>query len=181
MDGEEDEIMKSVTIKLCCALAVSTVACAHEGQPAVAPSATAVVVPSRPASTATPRALALSDDLRRVCGIEDTGAAPKFAFDASELSPSDRNELDQLARCMTTGALKGKNVELVGRADPRGEEEYNMSLGARRATAVEHYLAQLGVAQSRLPTTTRGALDAQGHDEPTWAIDRRVDLRIAGR
>jgi outer membrane protein OmpA-like peptidoglycan-associated protein len=56
-----------------------------------------------------------------------------------------------------------------------------MSLGARRANAVEHYLAQLGVAQRRLPTTTRGALDAEGHDELTWAIDRRVDLSLAGR
>ena len=173
--------MRSFTIKVCCALAVSMCACAHEAPPAQSPSGAPVVVTSTPASTVSPGALSLSDDLRRICGIEDTGAAPKFAFDASQLSPSDRSELDQLARCMTTGPLAGKNVELVGRADPRGEEEYNMGLGARRASAVEHYLAQLGVAQSRLPTTTRGALDAQGHDEPSWAIDRRVDLRIAGR
>jgi peptidoglycan-associated lipoprotein len=123
----------------------------------------------------------LSNELRKLCGIEDTGAAPKFAFDASELSPVDRSELDQLAKCMTTGPLAGKNVQLVGRADPRGEPEYNMTLGARRAGSVEHYLAALGVADGRLETTTRGALDAEGHDEPTWAIDRRVDLLLAGR
>jgi peptidoglycan-associated lipoprotein len=70
---------------------------------------------------------------------------------------------------------------LVGRADPRGEAEYNMNLGATRADAVKHYLAQLGVAGGRLATTSRGALDAQGHDETTWATDRRVDLRLAGR
>jgi peptidoglycan-associated lipoprotein len=82
---------------------------------------------------------------------------------------------------MTTGPLAGKSIELVGRTDPRGEAEYNMTLGARRANAVEHYLAQLGVATSRLATTSRGALDAQGHDETGWAVDRRVDLRLAGR
>lgn len=82
---------------------------------------------------------------------------------------------------MTTGPLAGKNIELVGRADPRGEAEYNMNLGATRADAVKHYVAQLGVARGRLATTSRGALDAQGHDETTWATDRRVDLRLAGR
>ena len=108
----------------------------------------------------------MSNELRAVCGIEDTGTAPKFDFDAAVLGPSDRTELDQLARCMTTGPLAGKNLALVGRADPRGEAEYNMTLGARRADAVEHYLAQLGVASSRLVATSRGALDAQGRDEP---------------
>jgi peptidoglycan-associated lipoprotein len=82
---------------------------------------------------------------------------------------------------MTSGPLAGKNIQLVGRADPRGEAEYNMNLGAIRANAVEHYLAQLGVSGSRLATTSRGALDAQGHDDATWAVDRRVDLRLAGR
>jgi peptidoglycan-associated lipoprotein len=82
---------------------------------------------------------------------------------------------------MTTGPLKEKNVELIGRADPRGEAEYNMNLGAIRADAVKHYLAQLGIGGSRLTTTSRGSLDAQGHDEATWATDRRVDLSLAGR
>jgi outer membrane protein OmpA-like peptidoglycan-associated protein len=56
-----------------------------------------------------------------------------------------------------------------------------MNLGATRADAVKHYLAQLGVTGSRLTTTSRGALDAQGRDEAAWAVDRRVDLRLAGR
>jgi hypothetical protein len=52
---------------------------------------------------------------------------------------------------MTTGPLTGKSVELVGRADPRAEAEYNMNLGATRADAVKHYLAQLGVTGFVLP------------------------------
>jgi peptidoglycan-associated lipoprotein len=123
----------------------------------------------------------MSSDLRNTCGIEDSGAAPKFDFDSALLSAPDRSELDQLAKCMTTGPLTGKNVQLVGRADPRGEAEYNMNLGATRANAVKHYLAQLGITPSRFTTTSRGSLDAQGHDEATWAVDRRVDLDLAGR
>ena len=68
------------------------------------------------------------------------------------------------------GPLTGKNVELIGRADPRGEAEYNMNLGATRANAVKHYLAQLGITPSRFTTTSRGSLDAQGHDEASWAV-----------
>ena len=37
-----------------------------------------------------------------------------------------------------------------------------MTLGARRADAVEHYLAQLGVLSSRAGRDVRGALDARG-------------------
>jgi peptidoglycan-associated lipoprotein len=126
-------------------------------------------------------AVALSADLKKLCGIEDRQAAPRFDFDSALLSEGDRGELAQLAKCMTTGPLTGKNVELVGRADPRGEAEYNMTLGETRASAVQSYLAQLGVAAGRIVTTSRGALDAEGHDEASWATDRRVDLRLAGR
>jgi peptidoglycan-associated lipoprotein len=162
-------------------LALAMVACAHENKPpeTVSNPPNGNVAPQRQAQNR--NAVSMSDELRRACGIEDTGAAPKFDFDSVQLSPTDRNELEQLAKCMTTGPLKGKSVDLVGRADPRGEAEYNMTLGATRADAVRHYLAQLGVAGSRIMTTSRGALDAQGHDEASWAVDRRVDLRLAGR
>jgi peptidoglycan-associated lipoprotein len=171
--------MRSLTLSIAAALVVSMVGCAHEAKPPVLASAspTASAVPVR---TAAGSGVLLSTELRRVCGIDDTASAPKFSFDASALTSADRNELSQLATCMTTGPLAGKTVELVGRADPRGEEEYNMTLGERRAESVVHYLTQLGVAESRLPVTSRGALDAQGHDEATWAVDRRVDLRLAG-
>jgi peptidoglycan-associated lipoprotein len=174
--------MKIETIALSAALALAMVACAHEDKPPQnAGTAQTNQNSTGPSTNAGHNGVSMSDELRHTCGIEDTGAAPKFDFDSALLSPTDRSELDQLAKCMTTGPLAGKNVELVGRADPRGEAEYNMNLGATRADAVKHYLAQLGVTGSRLSTTSRGALDAQGHDEATWAVDRRVDLRLAGR
>ena len=174
--------MKWITVTLGSVLLV-VVGCGHENAPARSPREAGTV----PAVTASPpadrnrNAVAMSQDLRSLCGIEDTGAAPKFDFDSVVLSAADRSELDQLTKCMTTGPLQGKNVELVGRADPRGEAEYNMTLGATRSNAVKHYLAQLGIAESRLTTTSRGALDAEGKDESTWALDRRVDLRLAGQ
>ena len=164
-------------------LVAAASACGHDSKPPQTPNAqTGISVTSAPPPRANnDGAVSMSADLRKACGIEDTGAAPKFDFDSALLSPTDRSELDQLARCMTTGPLTGKNVELVGRADPRGETEYNMNLGAVRANAVKRYLAELGIAPSRFVTTSRGSLDSQGHDETTWAADRRVDLRLAGQ
>jgi peptidoglycan-associated lipoprotein len=162
-------------------LALAMTACAHGAKPPQTAATTPIQNVAPPARNDGRNAVSMSEELRRACGIEDTGAAPKFEFDSVLLSPTDRNELEQLAKCMTTGALTGKNVELVGRADPRGEAEYNMNLGATRASAVRHYLAQLGVDGARLTTTSRGSLDAQGRDEASWAVDRRVDLRLAGR
>jgi peptidoglycan-associated lipoprotein len=123
--------------------------------------------------------LAVSPDLIAACGIKVPSAgagSPKFATDKDELGDDDKKVLDQIATCLTTGALKGKAVSLTGRADPRGTEEYNLGLGSRRATSVSTYLARLGVTQPQLAVTTRGALDATGTDEAGWAQDRRVDI-----
>jgi peptidoglycan-associated lipoprotein len=158
----------------------SLVACSHDAPPPQAPAAQATTSPTL---TSTPQRrsdqdVSLSKSIRDLCQIDDSDRAPKFDFDSSQLSSSDRDILQQVAKCMTDGALKGKNVELIGRADPRGEQEYNMGLGSSRATAAHSYLKGLGIADSRMNETSRGALDATGHDEEGWAKDRRVDIRV---
>jgi peptidoglycan-associated lipoprotein len=80
---------------------------------------------------------------------------------------------------MSEGALKGKAVALVGRADARGEMEYNMSLGEARADSVRRYLHDLGVQHERVSATSRGEMDAMGKDETGYALDRRVDIDLA--
>jgi peptidoglycan-associated lipoprotein len=124
--------------------------------------------------------LAVSADIAAACGLKAAGTpAPKFDYDKDELTEPDREVLAQLATCLTTGALKGKSVLMIGRADPRGTEEYNMGLGSRRAHSVSQYLVRLGVAQAQLEVSTRGAIDATGTDEATWKQDRRVDVQLA--
>jgi outer membrane protein OmpA-like peptidoglycan-associated protein len=124
--------------------------------------------------------LAIGGDILAACGIKAAAPAanPKFDYDKDELAADDRKVLDQIATCLTTGALKGKAVALIGRADPRGTEEYNLGLGSRRAGMVSDYLARLGVRPQQLAQTTRGALDANGTDESSWKLDRRVDVRL---
>ncbi len=124
--------------------------------------------------------LAVSGDIAAACGLKAAAAGtnPTFDYDKDELSPDDRAVLDQLATCLTTGALKGKAVALIGRADPRGTEEYNLGLGSRRAHSVSQYLGRLGVGQPQMAVTTRGALEASGTDEASWKQDRRVDIQL---
>lgn len=122
----------------------------------------------------------VSDELKRVCAIHvgNVDRAPKFGFDESELLASDRDILAQVAKCVTEGPMKGRDLSLVGRADPRGESEYNMVLGGHRADSVRDYLAKLGVGPERLTGTSRGELDAEGKDEAGFARDRRVDIAL---
>jgi len=123
--------------------------------------------------------IAISGDLAAMCNIKAPQAMnPKFDYDKDELTPEDRTVLDQLATCLTSGAAKGKAVALIGRADPRGTEEYNLGLGSRRAASVSQYLGRLGVGEPQMSVTTRGALEATGTDEAGWRQDRRVDVQL---
>jgi peptidoglycan-associated lipoprotein len=145
--------------------------------PVTGTTSTTITTTSTPKGTA---GIGMSDELIKACDIkfDNVDQAPKFAFDRSELTPEDQAVLDQIARCVTTGPLKGRHLHLVGRADPRGEVEYNMALGEHRAGSAVQYLEQAGVAASQLDETSRGKLDATGTDEATWARDRRVDIDL---
>ena len=142
-------------------------------RPKPAPTVAVVEQPASPN-------LAVSEDLARQCAlqVDSRERAPKFDFDNFQLLPEDRDVLDRVATCFTTGPLRGKHLKLVGRADPRGTEEYNLGLGTERANTVRQYLERLGVADAQLAESTRGALDARGHDDTTWREDRRVDLDL---
>jgi len=178
--------MKTMTLLLVLAAAAG---CGGDKPKVAKPTAPAAAKPDEPAAETPPPAvdkdtkvsptLALSGDLAALCNIKASESAnPKFDFDKDELTPEDRTVLDQLATCLTTGAAKGKAVSLVGRADPRGTEEYNLGLGSRRANSVSQYLARLGVGAGQMAVTTRGALEATGTDEASWRNDRRVDVQL---
>jgi peptidoglycan-associated lipoprotein len=110
--------------------------------------------------------------------VHACGDLPKahFDFDSARIQPDADAALSALARCFSTGPLAGKAMRLVGHADPRGEEEYNLALGQRRAGSVAAFEEAHGVGVSRITATSRGAIDATGVDEEGWARDRRVDV-----
>lgn len=121
--------------------------------------------------------IAVAEDIRKACGLAYTEA--RFSYNSAKLRGSDTTQLQKLADCFTSGPLRGRKMNLVGHADPRGEAEYNMALGGRRADSVEQSLKAHGLPESQVATTSRGALDATGKDEQGWAWDRRVDVTLA--
>jgi peptidoglycan-associated lipoprotein len=157
-------------------------ACATTRPPvASAPTArgvTATQPEARSASLAEPTGgtIAISDEIRTACAISEEDAF--FAFDSATLESTDIKPLDAVARCFATGPLAGRPMRLIGHADPRGPSEYNLALGQRRADSVEGYIDRRGVQPSRIETTSRGAMDAAGHDEAGWTHDRRVDVQL---
>jgi peptidoglycan-associated lipoprotein len=139
-------------------------------------AATANAQPSARATPPTPSTVSISDEIRKRCGIPDADAY--FPFDSAHLTTSDHSPLDLVVTCFTRGPLAGRSVKLVGRADPRGTEEYNLTLGQSRADAVGMYLSGRGMERSKTLSTSRGAMDAIGNNEAGWQHDRRVDVLL---
>jgi peptidoglycan-associated lipoprotein len=116
----------------------------------------------------------ISADIRSACGISDVDAF--FAYDSANVRAQDRAIMKKLAECFTAGPLKGREMRLVGHADPRGDEEYNHVLGQRRADNVKSAVVEAGMVATSITTTSRGEHDASGTEEASWARDRRVDI-----
>jgi peptidoglycan-associated lipoprotein len=165
--------------------AAPTLACGGDKPPvkdattSAAPSATAAStprLPPNPPNSPQASAVRISDEIIKACGISEPDAY--FAFDSANVRPDDANVLGQLVTCFTTGPLKGRQLKLVGHADPRGGSDYNMTLGQSRADAVRDYITGHGMDKAKTDSTSRGAMDATGTDEPSWARDRRVDIML---
>jgi peptidoglycan-associated lipoprotein len=177
--------MRSTVTVLALALSVSvSVGCAAKKETTAGPA-----TPSQPAAIAlAPQddgiqtgGLHTSEAIVKACGLRRYAPPPMFEYDSATLAEQDRTVLAEVARCFSDGPLRGQAVSLVGRADPRGEGEYNMALGESRADSVRRYLRDLGVAPQKVQATSRGEIDATGKDEEGWAQDRRVDIELASR
>jgi peptidoglycan-associated lipoprotein len=119
----------------------------------------------------------ISQAVQDMCGI--TADQANFDFDSANLDAGAKATLDAIAECFLTGPGAGKNLNLVGHADPRGSEEYNFALGQKRAGNVGKYLNGKGLGSARVESSSRGELDSTGTDEASWAEDRFVDILLA--
>lgn len=99
-----------------------------------------------------------------------------FEFDAAGLSEEARSALTANADCIKK---QNKGVQVIGHTDPRGTEEYNLTLSDRRARAVRDYLVPLvGAVSSKMRVVPKGELEASGADETGWSQDRRVEFQF---
>ena len=100
-----------------------------------------------------------------------------FDFDSSAIRQDQITRMDGNANFLKS---KSVSIRIEGNCDPRGTQEYNMALGERRALSAQKYLADKGVAKDKMTTISYGAeqLLLQGHDELSWAQNRRADFVI---
>jgi len=97
-----------------------------------------------------------------------------FDTDSSSLTPTATATLDKQAAWLNRyGNYK---ILIEGHADERGTREYNIALGARRASVVVNYLESKGVASARLTMKSFGKERpvAICDDISCWSQNRRA-------
>ncbi|HXS17752.1 MAG TPA: OmpA family protein [Polyangiaceae bacterium] len=177
--------MKKIVSALSLLLGLQALACGSSAPPPAAPAQPVAEPTPAPAPAPTekpgddPRQsdINISDEIKLACGLTETEA--HFGYNSAKVLETDQTIMKKLADCFTTGKLKGRTMRLVGHADPRGEPEYNMVLGGRRADNVGAALKNAGLPAAQVTTTSRGEMDSTGTDEASWAADRRVDIHLA--
>jgi peptidoglycan-associated lipoprotein len=99
-----------------------------------------------------------------------------FAFDSAAIKSSESANLQSVASALSADANAKLLIE--GNCDERGTEEYNRSLGERRALAAREALAKLGLDPSRVRTISYGKDKPAdtGHDAAAWSKNRRDEF-----
>lgn len=69
-------------------------------------------------------------------------------------------------------------VRIEGNADERGSSDYNARLGRKRAENVRQSIVAGGASEKQVSIKTLGELrpKLKGHDEESWAENRRADV-----
>ena len=99
-----------------------------------------------------------------------------FAYDSAVIRDSEQGNLQAVAAALKANPSDALLVQ--GNCDERGTEEYNRSLGERRALAAREALSGMGIDPSRVHEISFGKdkpVDP-GHDEEAWSKNRRDDF-----
>lgn len=111
-------------------------------------------------------------------GAQNAGLCQRihFDYDKANIRPEWVDCLNKIAAFMV--AKPEYMLIIEGHCDERGTNEYNMSLGERRAKAAAEYLIGKGLNASRIVTRSWGKERplVQGHDEKSWAQNRRAEF-----
>lgn len=100
-----------------------------------------------------------------------------FDYDSAVLTPAATAVLAKNADYIK----QNPNLYRVeGHCDERGTQEYNLTLGEKRALTVRAYLVRLGVPGDSLFTLSYGKEKPVelGHDENAWTKNRRCEFSV---
>lgn len=99
-----------------------------------------------------------------------------FDYDSFIIKPAFQSVIEAHAKFIKADPKRRAAVE--GHTDENGGREYNLALGQKRAEAVRRALALLGVPDSQVEAVSYGKEKpaVEGHDEATWAQNRRAEI-----
>jgi len=103
------------------------------------------------------------------------GYADRVFFDLDQHDVRPDQEQTVRAWADWLRAHPGASFMIEGHCDERGTREYNLGLGARRATSIKNLLVSLGIEAGRVRTISYGKERPAegGADEGAWAKNRR--------
>ena len=138
-------------------------------------SAASAGSPARPAAAPPPRR-ARSRIPRNILSKRN------IYFDYDQFTVKDEYKPIVEAHAKYLQANRGARAILQGNTDERGTREYNIALGQKRADAVKNLMLLLGATEIQIETVSFGKEKPrrEGHDEASWAENRRVDIVHAG-
>ena len=104
-----------------------------------------------------------------------------FTTDSTDLSPEARQTLQKQVQWLRQ--YPQFTITIEGHADERGTREYNIALGARRATSVRKFLSRNGINASRIRTISYGKERpvAVCDDISCWSQNRRAQTVLNSR
>ena len=112
---------------------------------------------------------------------QNVGDIVYFTTDSSDLTPEARQTLQRQVQWLNQ--YRKYTITIEGHADERGTREYNIALGARRATAVRNFLSRSGVDGRRIRTVSFGKERpvAICNDISCWSQNRRSQTVLNNR
>mgnify|MGYP003307378934 FL=1 len=101
-----------------------------------------------------------------------------FDFDRSELTEKAKELLAQVGELL----IKEQRftITIEGHTDARGTEDYNFTLGAKRAMKVKEFLSAYGIEDARMESVSYGkeAPKVEGSTEEAYSQNRRANFRV---
>jgi len=104
-------------------------------------------------------------------------APVQFGYDSFSVDPDQDSKVAAVANALQGS---GKTVIVAGFTDDRGTEEYNRSLGEKRALAVREALIAKGLSAATIQTVSFGKempVDG-GENDAAWAKNRRAEFGV---
>jgi peptidoglycan-associated lipoprotein len=174
-------------------LATTLAACGKKDEPVITPTPVDTVG-SRTTNLDSLRAAQRADSIARAQQAErDRLAAAEaaraglmseltamihFDYDQFTIRGDDQAKLTRKAAIMA--ANSGLRIRIVGHADERGSDEYNLALSMRRAVAAKDYMVRQGVDAGRIDVASLGEERPAdpASNESAWSMNRRDEFEV---